>query len=80
MSVFSLAQPLSELGLSTRAYNCLIREKITTLRELVAKADWDLLEYDGFGDGSLRQVKERLAARGLFLGMDLDGEDDEDDE
>ena len=72
-----LAQPLSELGLSTRAHNCLIRENIRTLRELVKKADWDLLEYSGFGDGSLRQVKERLATRGLFLGIDLDDEDDE---
>ena len=74
-----LAQPLSELGLSTRAYNCLIRENITTLRELVAKADWDLLEYDGFGNGSLHQVKDRLAAKGLFLGMDLDNADDAED-
>ena len=75
-----LAQPISELGLSTRAHNCLIHENISTLRELVAKADRDLLEYKGFGDGSLRAVKERLAVRGLFLGMDLNGEDYEDDE
>ena len=70
-----LAQPLSELGLSTRAHNCLIRANISTLRELVKKADWDLLEYSGFGSGSLHQVKQQLATRGLFLGMDLDDED-----
>lgn len=74
-----LAQRISELGLSTRAYNCLIRENISTLRELVVKADWDLLEYSGFGHGSLYQVKHQLATRGLFLGMDLDDEDYEDD-
>ena len=48
---------ISELGLSTRAHNCLVRENISTLRDLVAKADWDLLEYSGFGHGSLRDVK-----------------------
>lgn len=71
-----LTLPISELGLSTRAHNCLVRENISTLRDLVAKADWDLLEYSGFGDGSLRQVKERLAPKGLFLGMDLDDDED----
>ena len=76
---YYLAQPISELGLSTRAHNCLVRERIKTLRELVAKADWDLLEYSGFGTGSLNQVKERLAARGLFLGMDLNDENYEED-
>ena len=70
-----LTQPISELGLSTRAHNCLIRENIRTLRELVKKADWDLLEYNGFGEGSLHDVKNGLAVRGLFLGMDLDDED-----
>ena len=69
-----LAQPISELGLSTRAHNCLIRENIRTLRELVKKADWDLLEYSGFGGGSLHDVKNGLAIRGLSLGMDLDDE------
>lgn len=76
---YYLAQPLSELGLSTRAHNCLIRENISTLRELVKKADWDLLEYSGFGSGSLHQVKQQLATRGLFLGMDLDDEAYEED-
>ena len=74
-----LAQPLSELGLSTRAHNCLIRENISTLRELVRKADWDLLAYSGFGSGSLHQVKQQLATRGLFLGIDLDDEGYEED-
>ena len=76
---YYLARPLSELGLSTRAHNCLIRENISTLRELVRKADWDLLEYSGFGSGSLHQVKQQLATRGLFLGMDLDDEAYEED-
>ena len=70
-----LAQSLSELGVSTRAHNCLIRENISTLRELVRKADWDLLKYSGFGTGSLHDVKVELANRGLFFGMDLDNED-----
>ncbi|MDE0423476.1 MAG: hypothetical protein OXN25_01270 [Candidatus Poribacteria bacterium] len=75
-----LAQPISELGLSTRAHNCLIRENINTIRELVVKMDWELLQYNHFGQGSLRDVKEGLANMGLSLGMDLNDEDYEADE
>lgn len=75
-----LAQSISELGLSTRAYNCLKKENIETIRELVAKMEWDLLEYEGLGEGTLNQIRNRLAVRGLYLGMDLDDEDYEEDE
>ena len=75
-----LAQHILTLGLSTRAHNCLERENIETLRELAIKTERDLLEYTDFGKVSLLDVKKRLAARGLYLGMDLDDEDYEEDE
>ena len=73
-----LAQSIFELGLSARAYNCLERENIKTVRDLVKKTDIDLLMYKGFGQGSLYEVKEKFASMGLWLGMDIDDEDDPD--
>ena len=74
---FYLAETIYELGLSTRAQSCLERENIRTVRELVAKMEWDLLEYKGLGEGTLNEIKNRLAFKGLYLGMDLDDIDDE---
>ena len=75
-----LAETIYELGLSTRAQSCLERENIRTVRELVAKMEWDLLEYKGLGEGTLNEIRNRLASKGLYLGMDLDDEDSEEDE
>ncbi|MYB95564.1 hypothetical protein F4054_01750 [Candidatus Poribacteria bacterium] len=75
-----LAQSIFGIGLSTRVCNCLARENIETVRELVIKTEWDLLEYTDFGQVSLLDVKKQLAARGLYLGMDLDDKDYEKDE
>ena len=74
-----LAETIYELGLSTRAQSCLERENIRTVRELVAKMEWDLLEYKGLGEGTLNEIKNRLAFKGLYLGMDLDDIDDEEE-
>lgn len=74
-----LAETIYELGLSTRAQSCLERENIRTVRELVAKMEWDLLEYKGLGEGTLNEIKNRLAVKGLYLGMDLDDIDDEEE-
>jgi DNA-directed RNA polymerase alpha subunit len=37
--------------------------------------EWELLEYQNFGERSLLEVQNRLAVRGLYLGMDMDDED-----
>ena len=74
-----LAETIYELGLSTRAQSCLERENIRTVRELIAKPEWDLLEYKGLGEGTLNEIKNRLAVKGLYLGMDLDDIDDEEE-
>ena len=74
-----LALSISDLELSVRAHNCLEGANIRTVRELVAKMEWDLLEYKGLGEGTLNQIRSKLARLGLYLGMDLDDIDDEEE-
>src|SRR5271166_1570097 len=62
---------LAELELSVRATNCLESEGITTVRDLVIRNDEELLEVRNFGETTLKEVKIKLAERGLALGMKL---------
>lgn len=66
-----LNMSLAELELSVRATNCLESEGITTVRDLVIRTDEELLEVRNFGETTLREVKNKLAERGLHLGMKL---------
>jgi DNA-directed RNA polymerase subunit alpha len=66
-----LNMSLAELELSVRATNCLESEGITTVRDLVIRTDEELLEVRNFGDTTLKEVKAKLAERGLHLGMKL---------
>jgi DNA-directed RNA polymerase subunit alpha len=58
-----------DLELSVRATNCLESEGITTVRDLVIRTDEELLEVRNFGETTLKEVKQKLAERGLHLGM-----------
>jgi DNA-directed RNA polymerase subunit alpha len=64
-----LNMSLAELELSVRATNCLESEGITTVRDLVIRTDEELLEVRNFGETTLKEVKQKLAERGLQLGM-----------
>src|SRR5437763_11242237 len=66
-----LNMSLAELELSVRATNCLESEGITTVRDLVIRTDEELLEVRHFGETTLKEVKSKLAERGLQLGMKL---------
>jgi DNA-directed RNA polymerase subunit alpha len=66
-----LGMSLAELELSVRATNCLESEGITTVRDLVTRNDDELLEVRNFGETTLKEVKAKLAERGLYLGMKL---------
>jgi len=66
-----LNMSLAELELSVRATNCLESEGITTVRDLVIRNDEELLEVRNFGETTLKEVKIKLAERGLALGMKL---------
>lgn len=64
-----LGQSLAELNLSVRATNCLESEGINTVRDLVSKSEDHLLQVRNFGETTLVEVRERLGAIGLRLGM-----------
>ncbi|MBK8461612.1 MAG: DNA-directed RNA polymerase subunit alpha [Nigerium sp.] len=84
-----MALPVEELKLTMRSYNCLKREGIHTVSELVSRSEQDLLDIRNFGSKSIEEVKLRLHEMGLSLkdsapGFDplaaLGGYDDEPDE
>jgi DNA-directed RNA polymerase subunit alpha len=64
-----LNMSLAELELSVRATNCLESENISTVRDLVARSEDELLEVRNFGETTLKEVKQKLAEHGLQLGM-----------
>jgi DNA-directed RNA polymerase subunit alpha len=66
-----LNQSLAELNLSVRATNCLESEGINTVRDLVTRTEDQLLQVRNFGDTTLVEVRERLTAISLRLGMNL---------
>jgi len=62
-----LAMPIEQLELSIRSYNCLKREGIHVVGELVARTEADLLDIRNFGAKSISEVKEKLTELGLEL-------------
>jgi DNA-directed RNA polymerase subunit alpha len=62
-----LAKPIEDMDLTVRSYNCLKREGVTTVGELVQKAEDDLLEIRNFGQKSIDEVKAKLEEMGLTL-------------
>jgi DNA-directed RNA polymerase subunit alpha len=66
-----LTRSLAELNLSVRATNCLESEGINSVRDLVARTEEQLLQVRNFGETTLQEVRDRLQAIGLRLGMKL---------
>ncbi len=64
-----LNRSLAELNLSVRATNCLESEGINTVRDLVSRTEDQLLQVRNFGETTLQEVRERLGAIALRLGM-----------
>ena len=62
-----LALPVEDLNLTVRSYNCLKREGIHTVGELVSRSEQDLLDIRNFGSKSIDEVKAKLAELGLVL-------------
>ena len=62
-----LALPIEELELTVRSYNCLKREGIHTVGELVGRSEADLLDIRNFGAKSIDEVKAKLVTMGLSL-------------
>ena len=62
-----LARPIEDLDLTVRSYNCLKREGVGTVGELIQKSEDDLLEIRNFGQKSIDEVKAKLEELGLGL-------------
>jgi len=62
-----LAMPIEDLTLTVRSYNCLKREGIHAVGELISRSEADLLDIRNFGQKSIDEVKARLAELGLAL-------------
>jgi len=62
-----LALPIEDLQLTVRSYNCLKREGIHSVGELIARSEADLLDIRNFGQKSIDEVKAKLAGMGLAL-------------
>jgi len=69
-----LGMSVNEIELSVRAANCLNNANITTVGQLALKSEQEMLKYRNFGKKSLNEIKEKLTALGLSLGMTFEGE------
>ncbi|ACE05615.1 DNA-directed RNA polymerase, alpha subunit [Candidatus Amoebophilus asiaticus 5a2] len=66
-----LKTPLSEMGLSVRAFNCLKAADIKTLGDLVQLKVSDMAQFRNFGKKSLKELQDLVASKDLTFGMDL---------
>lgn len=58
---------VEELNLSVRSYNCLKREGINSVGDLVEKSEAELMDIRNFGQKSIDEVKAKLEELGLSL-------------
>ena len=58
---------VEELNLSVRSYNCLKREGINTVGDLMQKSEAELMDIRNFGQKSIDEVKTKLGELGLGL-------------
>jgi len=58
-------EPIENLELSVRSYNCLKRAQIHTIGELILKTEEDMMKVRNLGKKSLKEVKDKLLERGL---------------
>jgi DNA-directed RNA polymerase subunit alpha len=65
--------PVTDFELSVRSRNCLRKMNIRTLGDLTRTTEAALLSSKNFGETSLAEIKEMMAAKGLRLGMSLEG-------
>jgi DNA-directed RNA polymerase subunit alpha len=67
-----LNMSVNEIELSVRAANCLNNANITTVGQLAMKTESEMLKYRNFGKKSLNEIKDKLTALGLSLGMSFE--------
>lgn len=64
-----LERPIADLELSVRARNCLDSANLQTLKDLVTMSESEVMKLKNLGKTSLTEIKNRLAEKGLTLGM-----------
>ena len=63
----AMRKPVSELGLSVRAYNVLHRHGITTLGEIIQKSESELAKMRNMGQKSVEEIKRVVKSYGYTL-------------
>jgi len=71
-----LIKKVTELELSVRASNCLQKEKIMYVGELIQYSEADLIKTPNFGKKSLDEIKEVLETINLSLGTPIENWDE----
>ena len=70
-----LQQPISTLGLPSRAQNALANARITTIGELVLLSSKQVCCFRSVGSGTVSSIKQRLKHHGLELNDNRRDED-----
>ena len=65
--VKALETSIDDLDFSVRAYNCLKRDGIHTLQDLVNKSESDMMRIRNLGKKSLKEVLDKIREMGLVL-------------
>ena len=66
-TVKALETPIEDLDFSVRAYNCLKRDGIHTLQDLVNKSESEMMKIRNLGKKSLKEVLDKIRELGLVL-------------
>ena len=62
-----MSMPIEQLDLTVRSYNCLKREGVHTVGELLGRSEADLMDIRNFGQKSIDEVKAKLVSLGMAL-------------
>jgi len=63
----ALETPIEDLDFSVRAYNCLKRDGIHTIQDLVNRSESDMMKIRNLGKKSLKEVLDKIRELGLVL-------------
>jgi DNA-directed RNA polymerase subunit alpha len=66
-----LSRPISDFELSVRSRNCLASMNIQTLGDMTRISEQELLAGKNFGETSLHEIRELMAAHGLTIGQNM---------
>lgn len=66
-----LSRPISDFELSVRSRNCLSSMGIDTLGDMTRISEQELLAGKNFGETSLHEIRDLMAAHGLTIGQNL---------